>query len=84
MEMERTGSLLANATVELGDRSSVYMGFNVEPGVKVYDGRKKLKKGKDYYLSYVKNTEPGTGYVVISGKGDYKDKSFSSFRIKGI
>lgn len=81
---EKNRKSVSKCTVELGDRSSVYMGFNVEPGVKVYDGRKKLKEGKDYYLSYVKNTEPGTGYVVISGKGDYKDMSFSSFRIKGI
>ena len=43
------------------------------PEVTVTCGDKKLRRGKDYVLSFVKNTEPGTGYAIVRGRGKYKD-----------
>ncbi|WP_077391171.1 glycoside hydrolase family 25 protein [Mobilibacterium timonense] len=75
---------MSKCTVEIKNSSTTYMGFKVEPKVSVYDGRKELEEGKDYYLSYVQNTGPGTGYAVVTGMRDYKDMAFASFKIKGI
>ena len=44
-----------------------------KPEITVTYGDKKLRKGKDYFLSFVKNTESGTGYAVVCGRGKYKD-----------
>lgn len=73
---------LQNCDVNLKDHSSRYVGFKVEPGVTVYDGKAKLTEGVDYRVSYVKNTSPGTGYAVVTGIGDYKDTLTMSFKIK--
>jgi GH25 family lysozyme M1 (1,4-beta-N-acetylmuramidase) len=73
---------ISKCSVELSDHSSRYMGFAVEPGVDVYDGSTKLDEGTDYTVSYLKNTGPGTGYAVVTGKGGYKDSIVTSFKIK--
>ena len=43
---------------------------------------KKMKKGKDYVISFVRNTTKGTGYAVIRGIGKYKDWTAVPFTIK--
>ena len=45
-----------------------------------YDGRG-MRKGRDYVASAVKNTEVGTGYVIIRGIGKYKDWIMYPFKI---
>lgn len=45
----------------------------VVPEVTVTYGEKKLRQGKDYILSFVKNTESGTGYAIVRGRGRYRD-----------
>ena len=77
---ERTS--LQDCTVNLKDHSSRYIGFSVEPGVTVYDGKAKLTEGVDYRVSYIRNTSPGTGYAIVTGIGDYKDSLSMSFKIK--
>ena len=37
-----------------------------------YEGEA-LKEGRDYTISYVHNTEPGTGYVILKGIGLFKN-----------
>jgi len=44
-----------------------------EPEVKVTFGDKNLREGRDYILSFVNNTESGTGYAIVRGTGRYKD-----------
>ncbi len=44
-----------------------------EPEIEVNIDGKKLKEGRDYVFSPIKNTEPGTGYIIIRGIGRYKD-----------
>ena len=42
-----------------------------------------LKEGTDYEIkSYSCNTEPGTGYVLVEGKGNYRGECLLSFEIK--
>lgn len=53
-----------------------------KPKVKVtYNGRK-LKKNKDYTITYKNNKKKGTGKVIIKGKGKFKGKKVIRFRIK--
>ena len=54
----------------------------VEPSVYVKFDMKRLRENKDYSISYIKNSHEGTGYVVITGKGKYKDTIVRSFKIK--
>lgn len=75
-------SSLSGCVATLNDHSSKYIGLNVEPGVTVTKDGKALKEGKDYTLSYVRNTAPGTGYAVVTGIGDYRDTVTVSFKIK--
>jgi hypothetical protein len=51
------------------------------PKVTVKYGDKKLRRGKDYILSFVKNTEEGTGYAIVRGRGRYKDWTGVPFTI---
>lgn len=52
------------------------------PKVTVTLGDKKLRNDKDYILSFVKNTESGTGYAIVRGRGKYKDWIAVPFTIK--
>lgn len=42
-----------------------------------------LEKGKDYLVSYQKNTEPGTATVIFTGKGRYSGSIKKTFGISG-
>ena len=53
-----------------------------KPKVVVMNGDKKLHPGKDYILSYVRNTVSGTGYVIVHGIGKYKDWTTKAFTIE--
>lgn len=50
----------------------VYTGKEKTPSVKLYDGKKKLKRNRDYTLEYSKNTNVGKAKIVVKGIGDYK------------
>lgn len=52
-----------------------------EPEVTVTFGDKRLRRGRDYILSFVKNTESGTGYAIVRGRGRYKDWTAVPFTI---
>lgn len=59
--------------IEFDENSYKLKSHRAKPEVTVtYEG-KKLRRGKDYILSFVKNTEPGTGYAIVRGKKKYKD-----------
>ena len=56
------------------DQSSYKMkNHRAKPEVTVTCGDKKLRRGRDYTVSFVKNTASGTGYAIVRGKGKYKD-----------
>jgi len=69
-----------------------YTGKVIKPTIKVYDGDVLLKANKDYKVTYGKNTNVNTTpasdefdenlpYVIITGKGNYKEKISINFDI---
>ena len=53
----------------------------VKPVPTVKYGDKKLKQNVDYTLAYSNNKEPGTGKVIITGKGKYEGTINKTFLI---
>ena len=53
-----------------------------KPKVTVSYKGSKLHEGKDYILTLVKNTVPGTGYAIVRGIGKYKDWTGTPFTIE--
>lgn len=53
-----------------------YTGSQIKPGVSnVKLGNLALREGIDYTVSYGTNTNAGTGYVYLTGKGNFNDSS---------
>lgn len=63
----------------------VYTGSAIEPAVTVRDGRTQLNAGEHYTVTYSRNTQVGTAYVIITGKAEagYGGTKRVSFKIKG-
>ena len=57
--------------ITLSGDSYTYNGKSKKPGVTVYFGEKKLKKDRDYSLSYKRSSSAGTAYAVLTGMGAY-------------
>ena len=49
-----------------------YTGRSIKPTVRVSIAGKALMKNKDYTVKYKANKKIGKGYVIITGKGEYK------------
>lgn len=77
---------LSSAEIVFSKENHTYMHLNkpVEPSVYVKHRINRLREGKDYSISYIKNSHEGTGYVVIKGKGKYKDTIIKSFKIRNF
>lgn len=73
---------IGDCNVEFNKESYKLKNHRAVPKVTVTskDG-KKLKSGKHYTISYIKNTTEGTGYAVIRGIGKYKDWTTVPFTI---
>lgn len=64
---------IGDCKVKLDKTSYKLHNHRAKPKVQVtYDGRR-LRKGSNYELSYVRNTTKGTGYAIIRGVSNYKD-----------
>lgn len=74
---------IGECSIEFKKHHFRYIGFNIEPKLKIKDGRMKLKEGRDYEVCYIDNNHAGTGYAVVRGIGSYKDTIAVSFLIKG-
>ncbi|MBO4408600.1 MAG: Ig-like domain-containing protein, partial [Clostridiales bacterium] len=59
----------------------IYNSNSIEPKPTIKYKGKKLKKGKDYSLSYSNNVEPGTATIHINGMGAYKGSKEVTFKI---
>lgn len=57
-------------------------GKAIKPKVTLKYNGKKLKKGKDYTVSYKNNKKKGTGKIVIKGKGNFKGQRIIKFKIR--
>lgn len=64
-----------------------YTAAAIKPEVRVYDGEKRLKQGKDYTISYKNNTKAAQSTdvkpptVVVKGKGNYSGTETQTFNI---
>ena len=93
-----TGSLSKNFTikarainskgmsVKLSKTKYEYTGKAIKPGVTVKYGKKTLKKGTDYTVTYSNNTKIGNNKakVIIKGKGNYSGTVNKTFTIDRI
>ena len=61
-----------------------YTGESLKPEVTVRDGEKTLIFGKDYKVSYSGNKKAGTGYVTVTGVGNYTGKVKIPFTIQNV
>lgn len=79
-----TAYSLANAQVVLtGSSSYTYNGGQAfTPSVSVSMGGVPLTEGVDYNVRYVNNTQAGTAYAMVMGKGLYSDYQMAPFEIK--
>ncbi|MDO4400587.1 MAG: hypothetical protein Q4D27_06525 [Coriobacteriia bacterium] len=64
--------------------SKVYTGSSIKPSPKVTFNGKKLKKGRDYTLSYGSNKNAGIAKVYVKGKGNFTGKKTAEFTIKTV
>ena len=72
---------VTNCTVS-GLTAKTYTGKAQTQSITVKYRNKTLKNGKDYTVSYHKNINAGTAYVIIKGKGSYSGTVKRSFTIK--
>ena len=70
--------------IKINEKKVTYLGIAVKPHLTVQDGFRELTEGVDYRLTYLRNAAEGTGYVIITGIGDYKDAVIRSFEIKDL
>ena len=59
----------------------IYTGSAFKPSPKVTLDGKRLKKDRDYKLSYQNNVKPGTAKVIVTGKGNYTGTTSTTFNI---
>ena len=79
---KRSPTSIGECTVDFDEDSCKMKNHRAVPEVTVTCEDKKLRKGKDYILSFVKNTESGTGYAIVRGRGKYKDWVAVPFKIE--
>ena len=63
-------------------KSRVYTGKAIKPKVTIKVSGRKLKKGKDYKVSYSNNVNIGKATVIITGKGNYKGTAKVNIKIR--
>ena len=62
-------------------KSQVYTGKLLKPAVTVKYGKKTLKKGTDYTVTYKNNKAVGTATATLTGKGKYTGTKKVTFKI---
>lgn len=62
--------------------AQIYTGTAITPEVVLWNGKAQLCKDIDYTISYDNNTDIGTAYINIEGKGYYTGKTFTYFYIE--
>lgn len=80
-DIKASAASISGCTIQnISDKT--YTGSQIKPVPYVkYNGRV-LKKDTDYTLSYKSNTNAGTAYVVVTGKGKYSGTAKKAFKIK--
>lgn len=68
-------------SVKLRQKTFTYSGRDREPAVRVIYGKTRLKKGKDYRITYRNNRSAGKAVAEITGIGEYTGTVKCTFRI---
>lgn len=74
--------ILHSSNVKLSRTKYTYDGHSKKPSVTVRYSGKKLKKNRDYTVSYRNNKKRGTAKVIVRGKGKYTGTVTKTFRIR--
>ena len=72
---------VANGIIK-GLKDKTYTGSRIKQKLTVKVGKKKLKEGRDYKVSYKNNLSVGIATVTVKGKGDYKGSQKLYFDIE--
>lgn len=72
---------ISSASIKLSKTSYSYNGQERKPKITVTDNGRTLEEYNDYYISFSSNKNVGTGYVTITGTGDYTGTVKKSFKI---
>jgi hypothetical protein len=78
----KSAKILHSSSVKLSRTKYTYDGHSKKPSVTVKYSGKKLKKNRDYTVSYRNNKKRGTAKVIVRGKGKYKGTVTKTFQIK--
>ena len=70
-----------HAKITLYDKRCRFTGSEIRPAVTVTCDGNTLSEGSDYTLSYKNNINPGTGTIIVTGKGVYKGTLKTTFLI---
>ena len=76
-----TAKSIKSAKLSGVNSSYTYTGKTQTPTITVKDGKKTLKKGTDYTVSYKNNTKVGTATITVTGKGNYSGTTTKTFKI---
>ncbi|HKK95733.1 MAG TPA: glycoside hydrolase family 25 protein [Anaerovoracaceae bacterium] len=82
--LDETKRDISNCKLRLTDDSFLYLGRTVEPEVICLDNGNLLIENRDYYISYVNNSNPGIAHTIVSGIGNYSGKTILSFKINSL
>ena len=77
-----SAKILHSSNVKLSRTRYTYDGHSKKPSVTVRYSGKKLKKNRDYTVSYRNNKKRGTAKVIVRGKGKYKGTVTKTFKIR--
>ncbi|MBR2315335.1 MAG: fibronectin type III domain-containing protein [Clostridia bacterium] len=72
---------ISNAEIKLSYSKTVYSGKKKKPSATVTYNGAELKEGKDYTVSYGKNTKVGKAYATVKGKGNFFGEAKKIFYI---
>ena len=77
-----TAQSISDLTATLSATEYTYNGKAKKPSVTLKHGTKVLVLNKDYTVTYVANTNPGTATVILKGKGNYTGTLKKTYAIK--
>ena len=81
VEQKVVPKLINIAKCSVSVKAQTYTGKEIKPSVKVKNGKKALKQGADFTVTYKNNKAVGTATVIVKGKGQYGGTKRATFAI---
>ena len=75
------GIKISECSATISGMNFPYKGEPITPTVTITHGGKTLVEGTDYTITYLNNTSVGTGYILITGAGEYSGMGKITFHI---